>query len=90
MPWRSDFIVDLYPSTALPDFITSARRALMFSEVFFFFCGGGGVRARRLWAARIEAPAAVWTARFGRGRRERRGRAAGAAGVAGGLGRLPW
>eukprot|EP00962_Isochrysis_galbana_P040534 scaffold14707_cov129-Isochrysis_galbana.AAC.3 len=38
LPWRSDFMVDLYPRRAFPDFMTSARRELMFSTPDFFFC----------------------------------------------------
>lgn len=39
-PERRDLRVDLYPSTYLPDFITSARRELMESAVFLVFLVG--------------------------------------------------
>ena len=34
-PLRRDFNVDLYPRVTLPDFITSARRELIESALFF-------------------------------------------------------
>lgn len=43
-PERRDLRVDLYPSTYLPDFITSARRELMESAVFLVFLVGAVFR----------------------------------------------
>jgi len=37
LPERRDLRVDLYPRVTFPDFITSARRELMLSEVFLDF-----------------------------------------------------
>lgn len=58
-------MVDLYPSSALPDFITNARRELMFSApTFFFFCEGGG--DRRGWAMGSQVKGQGRQAPFGR------------------------
>jgi len=47
-PLRRDLRVELYPRVTLPDFITSARRELIESALFFAFFAVGAIVKRKI------------------------------------------